>query len=263
MHRFFWVVLAALSVLAGCGAKQDLVIGSDEFRLERRDDFDTLDLSYWELASHTFEPNLAWFTPDNAKVEDGRLLLSITADPAPAAPGPNDQVKPYSAAEVRTRVPFLYGRFRARVRIAPGVGVISAFWGFYDRYSNDTGAQIDNEIVIEAAIPRDENEHELRYVVQVPAEPPAPNAHAPGFDPALDYHVIGFDWTPSEVRFVLDGETQSVVSGEAAAQLTQYERLILSAYPSGASWLSEFDPAQLPLVAELDWVEVHSYAGPR
>jgi endo-1,3-1,4-beta-glycanase ExoK len=261
MDRTSWVVLALLAGLTACGSPDDLILGTDEFRLERRDEFEALDLSYWELASHTFEPNLAWFTPNNAKVEGGRLVLSITADAAPAAPGPDDQPKPYSAAEVRTRVPFLYGRFRARARLAPGAGIISAFWGFYDRYSNDTGAQIDNQIVIEAAIPRGETEHELRYTVQVPTEAPTPEVGAVGFDLTSDFHVIGYDWTPTEVRFSLDDVVQSVVSGDAAAQLTQYQRLVLSSYPSDAGWLSSFDPAALPVVAEFDWVEIYRYEG--
>lgn len=107
----------------GCGSREALIIGENDFRLERRDEFDgpELDLDYWELASHTFEPNLAWFSPANARIDDGHLVLSITADAAPANPLPNEVPKPYSAAEVRTRVSFLYGRFRARVRFASGL----------------------------------------------------------------------------------------------------------------------------------------------
>lgn len=254
----------ALLALAGCGSREDLIIGINDFTLERRDDFDgsELDLDYWELASHTFEPNLAWFSPANAKLENGLLVLSITADSAPAAPMPNEVPKPYSAAEVRTRVSFLYGRFRARARFAPGTGVVSAFWGFYDRYSASDGPQLDNQIVIESGIPRASTAHELRYTVTVPNDGGASSELAAS-DPSADFHIIGYDWTPTEVRFYFDGHARRVVTGDAASQLTQYERLVLSAYPSGANWLSDFDPKQLPLTAELDWVEVSSYQGPR
>lgn len=248
-----WPLLVLTSALWSCGSRQDLIIGSDEFRLERRDEFDALDLSYWELATHTFDPNLAWFNPDNAKVEDGHLVLSITADAAASEP-----TKAYSAAEVRTRVPFLYGRFRTRARLARGTGVISAFWGFYDRYSNDTGEQIDNQIVIESAIAQGASDQQLRFTVDVPSDAPE-SATQTGFD-ADEFHELGYDWTPTEVRFFVDGQEQSRVSGDAAAQLTQYERLILSAYPTGAGWVSPFDPEQLPLTADFDWVEVYSYA---
>jgi beta-glucanase (GH16 family) len=259
------VAAAIATALTACGSNEDLIIGVNDFTLERHDDFDgpNLDLDYWALASHTFAPNLAWFSPTNAKLENGMLVLSITADPAPASPMADEVPKPYSAAEVRTRESFLYGRFRARARLAPGAGVVSAFWGFYDRFSDSQGPQIDNQIVFESGIAKAANEHQLRYTITVPNAAPEPSLQLAGFDPSDDFHVIGYDWTPTEVRFYLDGRTRSVVTGDPARQLTQYERLVLSAYPSTADWLSDFDPRQLPLTAEFDWIEVSSYKGPR
>ena len=257
------IFVSLASALAGCGSQADLIIGSNEFSFVRHDDFDgvELDRDFWDLASHTFDPNLAWFTPANAKVDGGLLVLSITAVPAPTNPQPGETPKPYSAAEVRTRAPFLYGRFRARARLAPGAGVVSAFWGFYDRYA--AGAQVDNQIVIESGIAKDAPEHEVRYTVNVPAAAPAPAREPLSLDPSTEFHVIGFDWTPSEVRFYFDDETQLVIAGAAATQLTQYERLVLSAYPSKADWLSDFDAQRLPVTAEFDWVEIAAFKGPR
>jgi beta-glucanase (GH16 family) len=258
-------LLATTSVINGCGSKEDLIIGVDDYRLERRDDFNgsVLDDDYWELSTHTFEPNLAWFSPNNAKIENGLLVLSITADAAPANPLPDEVPKPYSAAEVKTRDTFLYGRFRTRARLAAGNGVVSAFWGFYDRYANTTGPKIDNQIVFEAGIPRGETAHQFRYTVNVPIAPTGTDTQDAPSDPSAGFHVFGYDWTPTEVRFVFDGHTRLVIDGASTAELEQYQRLVLSAYPSGAGWLDEFDPKQLPLTAEFDWVEVSSYKGPR
>jgi beta-glucanase (GH16 family) len=255
----------ALHVLLGCGSREDLELGSVDFSIVHHDDFDgdRLDADYWEVATHTFDPNLAWFTTDNAKVEGGRLVLSITEVPAPAAPQPNENPRPYSAAEVRTRVPFLYGRFRARARFASGTGIVSAFWGFYDHYSMSSGAAIENQIVIESGIPKTSSKYDLRYAINVPADALEPQPFPPGFDPSADFHIVGFDWTPTEVSFFLDGKTELVVSGPQATQLREYERLVLSSYPSRADWISDFDPKQLPLIAEFDWVEVAAYKGPR
>lgn len=257
-------LLAITAQLGGCGSREDLIIGIDDFTLERRDDFDgELDLDYWRLATHTFDPNLAWFSPNNAKIERGLLVLSITADAAPAAPMPNEVPKPYSAAEVRTRAPFLYGRFRTRARLAAGNGVVSAFWGFYDRYEDTMGPDIDNQIVFESGIPNGETAHQFRYTVNVPLAPTGTSTQDAPSDPSAGFHVFGYDWTPTEVRFVFDGQTRLLIDGAAAAELRQYQRLVLSAYPSSAAWLSDFDPQQLPLTAEFDWVEVSSYKGPR
>ncbi len=99
--------------------------------------------------------------------------------------------------------------------------------------------------------------------MSVPNAAPEPSVQLASFDPSADFHVLGYDWTPTEVRFYFDDQTRSVVTGDPASQLTQYQRLVLSAYPSAADWLSDFDPKQLPLTAEFDWVEVSSYKGVR
>jgi len=252
----------ALALLgsSACGSRDDLVIGAVDFHTVRHDDFDgdRLDADYWEVATHTFGPNLAWFSPDNAKVEGGRLVLSITADPS------GTPSKPYSAAEVRTRIPFLYGRFRARARFASGTGIVSSFWGFYDHYSMpaEPNAQVENQIVIESGVGRGSTSGELRLSINAPGSV-EPRLLNPGFDPAADFHELGFDWTPSSVTFFVDGRAEQVVGENVAAQLRQVERLVLSAYPSTADWLSGFQPEQLPLTAEFDWVEIAEYKGAR
>jgi beta-glucanase (GH16 family) len=252
----FFVALA--SVLSGCGSKEPLVLGSVDFVLERHDDFDSIDPSYWELATHTFDDNLAWFTEANATIEDGYLTLSVTKEQTPAAPEAGETPKPYAAAELRTRTSFLYGRYRTRARLTSGTGVISAFWGFYDRYAS-MGEQIDNQIVIEGT---HAPEPLLRNTLVVPDLAPEPELSALSSDPADGYHIIGYDWTPSEVRFYYDDVVQSVITGEAAAALTQYQRLVLSAYPSKAGWVGAFDDSVLPVTASFDWVEIYSYPAP-
>lgn len=252
--------------LLGCGSREDLVLGSNDpndYTLVRHDDFDQLDLDFWELATHTFDPNLAYFTTDSAKVEQGLLVLSITAQPAPAMPTPMQAQKAYSAAELRSRGNYLYGSFRTRVRVAAGPGVVTAFWGFYDRYEMSTGPQIDNQIVVESARARVGNEPSLRYAVNVPTAAPEPAQQPTGVDLSAAFHELGYDWTPTEVRFYFDGQTTLVIDGDVARQLTQYQRSVLSAYPSQAGWISDFDPKQLPLRAEFDWVEIRAYNGPR
>jgi beta-glucanase (GH16 family) len=50
----------------------------DTFKLKWTDDFNQLDLSRWQLATHTFDSNECVFTPDNAVVEAGLLKLKLT-----------------------------------------------------------------------------------------------------------------------------------------------------------------------------------------
>lgn len=50
----------------------------DTFKLKWTDNFDQLDVSRWQLATHTFDSNECVFTTDNAVVEEGILKLKLT-----------------------------------------------------------------------------------------------------------------------------------------------------------------------------------------
>jgi beta-glucanase (GH16 family) len=50
----------------------------NEFKLKWTDEFDEWDGGRWSKASHTFEENLCDFAPENARVQNGVLVLSLT-----------------------------------------------------------------------------------------------------------------------------------------------------------------------------------------
>jgi beta-glucanase (GH16 family) len=52
--------------------------GKKEFKLKWADDFDEWDAGRWSKASHTFTENLCDFTPENARIQNGTLVLSLT-----------------------------------------------------------------------------------------------------------------------------------------------------------------------------------------
>ena len=53
--------------------------GTDNnFTLQWLDDFDSWDKSRWQKATHTFEGNNCDFLPDNAVLQDGKLILCLT-----------------------------------------------------------------------------------------------------------------------------------------------------------------------------------------
>jgi len=50
----------------------------DTFKLKWTEDFNQLDFSRWQLATHTFDTNECVFIPENAVVEEGFLKLKLT-----------------------------------------------------------------------------------------------------------------------------------------------------------------------------------------
>ena len=51
------------------------------FDLAWEDGFDSLDLTRWELMTHSWDGNLAQFSATNATVDGGILSLALTAEP--------------------------------------------------------------------------------------------------------------------------------------------------------------------------------------
>jgi beta-glucanase (GH16 family) len=227
-----------------------------KFILVWRDDFDTLDPGRWELAEHTFEENYADFSAANAVAEGGFLKLGVRVKAA------GSSGKPYSAAEVRTWATFACGKFLVRSRIAPAIGVTSTFFAFHDFFQNGA-AQDWNELVIESATP---SRIDYVYTVENTSLPGGkervPQPSALGFDASRDFHVYGLEWTPTEVRFLVDGLPQMTLPQDVAARLRRSKRLVMSAYPSTRLAPNRsFDPAGLPSEAWYDWIEVYRYNG--
>jgi endo-1,3-1,4-beta-glycanase ExoK len=221
-----------------------------------RDDFDTLDPGRWEVAEHTFEENYADFSAANAVTEGGFLKLGVRVKPA------GSSGKPYSAAEVRTWATFACGKFLVRARIAPGFGLVSTFFGFHDFFQNSS-AQDWNEIVMESSAP---SRIDYIYTRENPSLPGGkdrvPWSDTVPFDAAAGFHVYGFEWTPTDVRFLVDGVVEQSLSPDVAADLHRPKRMVMSAYPSTRLAPSRsFDPAVLPAEAWYDWIEVHRYTG--
>jgi len=197
-----------------------------KFSIIWRDDFDTLDPGRWEVAEHTFEENYGDFSTANAVTQGGFLKLGVRVKPA------GSTGKPYSAAEVRTWATFSCGKFLVRSRIAPGFGVASTFFGFHDFFQN-AAAQDWNEIVIESSAPSRIDYVYTRENSSLPGgKERVPWSETVSFDATADYHVYGFEWTPTEVRYLVDGVVTRSLSADIAADLIRPKRIVMSAYPS-------------------------------
>jgi beta-glucanase (GH16 family) len=267
-HFLFALVLSGP---LGC-AEQDLSIGwqdiggvdasigggdAGRFAIVWRDDFDTLDPGRWEVAEHTFEENYADFSTVNARTEGGFLKLGVRVKPS------GSTGKPYTAAEVRTWATFACGKFVVRSRVAPGFGVATTFFGFHDFFQN-AAAQDWNEIVIESSAP---SRIDYVYTRENPSssggKERVPLSASVSFDASAAFHVYGFEWTPTEVRYLVDGALTHALPLEIAADLTRPKRIVMSAYPSTRMAPSRtFDPAVLPAEAWYDWIEVYRFTGP-
>jgi hypothetical protein len=224
---------------------------SPQFVLLWEDQFDTFDDTRWAKATHTFPENLARFATDHALVEGSLLKLRVSNQPNGA--------QAYSAGEVYTLETFLYGRFEARIKFARGSGIVSSLFSF-----KDNSTTFWNEIDIEYL---GNQLSGVQYnIITSPSGSSVltyqPDFDPLGFSPFADFHDYGFEWTPTEVRFYVDGKRRYTDARNVSARLTQPARLRMNCWPTNyarTQFAGPLDTAAIPAEAQYDWVRVYRY----
>lgn len=145
-NALFWLGF----VLAGCAksptADTDASVATGDvsvpvvgtFALAWEDNFDAFDSARWQLMTHTWDSNLAVFSTQNTKFENGIASLMLT-------PEATDTLKPFRGVEMRSRETLTYGKVEARARLAKGSGVVSALVLIYTPWPADDWNELDVE----------------------------------------------------------------------------------------------------------------------
>lgn len=232
----------------------------ENFTLLFEDHFDTLDLTRWQTASHTFDENAAQFDASMVTIEDGYLRLGLQAADSPTSDG-----RDYVGGELRTLDFFGYGRFEARIRFAPGSGVVSSLFTFYDHYADPDKPENWNEIDIEF-LGKDNTQIQYNVIHWNAANQRTTHEKhvTTGFDPSAEFHDYAIEWLPTEVRFYIDDELVHTQTDQIEEFLTLDSRLMMNVWPvqntpNLTSWAGTLDPASLPTAAYYDWVRVYAY----
>jgi endo-1,3-1,4-beta-glycanase ExoK len=231
---------------------------TDEFTLAWQDDFDSFDTSRWQLMTHTWDTNLAQFSTDNARVQNGILSLLLT-------PAPSDVAKPLRGVEMRSLATLTYGKVESRIRFARGSGVVSSLVLLYTPWPADNWNELDVE-----ALGRYSDRVQFNTMVYTgaPTVPPVQTSVTPTqypdlaplpFDPSADFHLYAVEWTPAEVRFRVDGQVQHSWSTEIARMQLPQNILLTIWASSSADWAGPLAQDALPASADYDWIRVYNY----
>ena len=233
--------------------------GPGPFTLAWQDDFDTLDLSAWQLQTFTFGGNLAQFSTQNAAVANGILTISLT-------PNPSSTTEPYNGVEMRSAKTLTYGKVSARMRFATGSGVVSGLVLFYTPYPNCNWNEIDiehlgdssNDLPAQrAGLSRDAG----RRLHDVGQPHPGPQIVNLGVDAEADFHQYDIEWTPAGVKYFVDGTLLRTWTTHADL-LTLPETILLTIWASSAaSWAGPLTSTSAPTSADVDWIKVYSWNG--
>lgn len=263
--RTLFVVIALL--VNGCGTSGSSgnagagglpATSNASFALAWQDDFDSFDGSLWALQTFSWDGNLAQFSTSNASVADGKVTINLT-------PEPTDAAKPYRGVEMRSKKTLTYGKVEARIRFAGGSGVVSSLVTIYTPWPADDWNEIDFEHLGKAAT-------KLQTSCQVYTGPeqqkPVSVSVTPsrfeqlqdlGFDAEADFHVYSAEWTPNEVKFIVDGQVIRTWN-EQAARMKLPQNILFTIWASNsAAWAGAVNDTTAPTSAEMDWIKVYDY----
>jgi endo-1,3-1,4-beta-glycanase ExoK len=239
----------------------------DGFSLLFRDDFDALDLTRWQLMTHSWESNLALFSAAAVTVEAGELRVALT--PAPSGTVDSGGVaKSFLGAEVRSVQAVNYGRVRARMRFARGSAVVSSLVTIYTPWPADDWNELDIE-----CLGKDPAHTQFNAMVYTgpPVTPPATTSVTPtqepklvdlGFDPSVDFHVYTIEWTPEEARFLVDEVVRHTWSTRIDLMGLPQNVLMTIWASSSVTWAGPVNETTGQAVAVYDWLELYQYAAP-
>ncbi|MGL1903012.1 MAG: glycoside hydrolase family 16 protein [Fibrobacterales bacterium] len=117
-----------------------------EFTLVYEDEFDNLDLDYWEISDGSWDDNKTMFQPSGVDVSDGVLKLIMTKEYVPdrtcwgqrrlAAPNGESPIpgqdgsKYWSSGELRSLKMYKYGRFETTIKAPDAEHYLSTFFLF-------------------------------------------------------------------------------------------------------------------------------------
>ena len=218
--------------------------------LEICDQFERLDERVWMLQDDTFPSNLALFSPKNFRVVDDRALLTLREESA--------VVRDYTSASLSSRKGYRYGRFVAELKPAKVAGLITGLF----LHRNSPRQEIDIEFL---------GNDTTKLLVNVYYNPGYEGAGMEygyrgtpalielGFDAADDFHRYEIDWTPTTIRWRVDGR---LVHRRRQWHPTPIPHLPmqfhLNLWHSRSTTLAgKLTRASLPARAELRRIEIH------
>ena len=154
-------------------------------------------------------------------------------------------------AEYRTLDSYTYGRFETRAKPTQGDGIVSSFFTFDDP-ANPWG-----EIDIEWLGLFD---HTIDLSTITTGQTSHIRQHYVPFNPHLDFHDYGFEWTPEYVAWFIDSTEIFRQTGSHIEELDSAQKLMMNLWqPVYADWVGTFDDRILPRFSYYDWVKYYEY----
>ncbi|MBR9813146.1 glycoside hydrolase family 16 protein [bacterium] len=256
------------------------LVWSDEFNGDQLDPetwfFATGDGAEQGLPSGWGNNELQWYQPDNARLEDGKLIIEAKREIVVADNAAGDETTfGFTSARLNTqnRINVQYGRIEARIKLPAGQGIWPAFWMFpqSDTYG---GFSASGEIDIMEAVNLGGTPGPggagggnnifgtIHFGGEFPNNQSASVQMQAPEDVTADFHNYAVEWDEFEIRWYFDGQLYAVQNswsstGGAFPAPFDHPFYILLNVAVGGNFPGPPNAATpLPATMEVDWVRV-------
>ena len=169
------------------------------------------------------------------------------------------QEKDFTGGELYTLQKVQYGKFEARMKMAAASGTVSSMFLYQDGSEIADGrpwVEVDVEILGKNPGSFQSNIITGKAGAQVTSE--KHHAISPAADQA--FHTYAIEWTPTYVRWTVDGVEVRKTEGGQVNDLTGTQGLRFNLWSSeSVAWVGSFDESKLPLFQFINWVKVYRY----
>ncbi len=268
-------VLAVMNVAVGAETPACPMGEGWEFSPEFSDEFNGSGLDgakWWDFNPEWYGRKPGFFARENVAVKDGSLQLTARVQ-KPEEVTVENRIRGYdkfTTSIVKSKKRIAYGYFEARCK-SMKAGVCNAFW-LYDPLNPPakyTEGSFSEEIDIFEVFGKPTKQEYDRvfcttvhrfytpYVESIAnaKQTPLPKKSAKQkvpFDFWADFHVYGFLWTPTEMKWYVDGKEVFARDNDyfSTALYIMFDCEIMQ------GWVGLPDPADLPSTFEIDYLRV-------
>jgi beta-glucanase (GH16 family) len=213
------------------------------------ENFDSLDPAVWDVAG--WKEHGGQTSPQRCYTANGMLNMLLRYDSA---------TKSVLSAALQTKKTFLYGRWEARLKPTAVTGVLNSFYTIDWGGGQGTKQEIDIEFLTFAF---GKNKGKIHYAVHASGRNSTetnPDIDL-GFNPADDFHIYGFEITPEQIEWFVDGKgLYTYKYGENAIKINSPYQLKLNVW-SQEKWIQGPPPADTDCIYQVDWIKFHPAAG--
>ncbi|MDD4869112.1 MAG: family 16 glycosylhydrolase [Kiritimatiellae bacterium] len=246
-----------------------------EFDQQFSDEFNGQELDgqkWWDFNPEWYGRKPGYFSRENVTVKDGKLCLTAKVQ-KPEEVTVENKVRGYdkfTTSTVKSKKRILYGYFEARCK-SMKASVCNAFW-LYDPLNPPAkykeGSFSEEIDIFEIFGKPAKKEYDRVYCTtvhrfytpyvesianakQTPLPKKGMKQKVP-FDFHADFHVYGFLWTPTEMKWFVDGKEVFARDNDYyhAALYIMFDCEIMK------DWVGLPDPADLPSTFEIDYLRV-------